>query len=88
MATLIWVRDKYDADLDRRINKSEHDKAFADWTAGRIGISDFSSVADAYSSQTLLPTYDGEISPMSISNTISIIISTGAMLKVDGVEVI
>ena len=58
MATLEWVRDNYDSNKDRYIDKSEHDVAFKDWTAGKIDVSAFMSVLGAYDNHTLLPAYD------------------------------
>ena len=84
--TLEWIRDHYDADKDRLISFDEVNGAVKDYFSGEISNEQVGAVRDAYNAQTLLPDYGGSFH--TLSNVVSCNIPTGAMLKVNGVEVI
>lgn len=86
--TLEWVRDKYDRDHDRRINSEENGYARMDNFRGLITTEQMLAVNNAYMNKVLLPEY-GTYHTLSVTDQlISVIIPTGATLKIDGVEVI
>ena len=86
--TLEWVRDHYDSDNDRYINKDEKNNAFVDWTGRNITLDEFNGVLAAFDNHTLLPDYGFHTMSVIDGHVISINIPSGAMLKVNGVEVI
>ena len=57
VVTLEWVRDHYDINKSRYIEKNEKDSAFDDWGRNTISMSEFMNVSDAYDQHTLLPAY-------------------------------
>ena len=62
--TLEWVRDNYDANKDRRIDKSESIAAMNDLIySGSITREQFDAVKAAYDNNTLLPSYDTPAPP-------------------------
>jgi hypothetical protein len=85
--SLTWIRDHYDTIVkDRYIDDAEVKNANWDYFDNLITKEQLQAVVNAHSLHTLLPAY-GTISP-STDDVISFYIPTGAILKVDGVEVI
>ena len=76
VVTLEWVRDHYDINKSRYIEKNEKDSALDDWTAGTILALEFTKVLDAYNYHTLLPAYGGT------QHAVSFIIPSGATITV------
>lgn len=87
-ATLEWIRDHYDVDKDRYITKSEVGNALDDYFANLITREQFYAVKAAYDSHTLLPAYGFYTMSVIDGHVISVNIPSGAMLKIEGVEVI
>ena len=87
--TLEWVRDHYDSSKDRHIDKNEALKAMNDLIySGSITREQFDAVKLAYDNNTLLPAYSNGQQYAVTEHVTSINIQIGAMLKVNGVEVI
>ena len=80
VVTLEWVRDNYDVNKSRYIEKNEKDSAFDDWTAGTIQGLEFMAISDAYDHHTLLPTYG--LPAYGNEHAVSFILPTGATLTV------
>ena len=56
--TLEWVRDNYDTNKTRYVDKNEMTTAYDDYTANRITYAQYLKVQNAYMVGTLLPEYD------------------------------
>lgn len=84
VVTRTWIRDHYDTiNKDRLIEHAELTLAHNDFSDGIITQEQVIAVSDAYNAQWLLPAYD-----IPSTQSIQFNISSGATLKVDGVEVI
>ena len=86
--TLEWIRDHYDADKDRLISFDEVNGAVKDYFSGEISDEQVGAVRDAFDAHTLLPDYGFNTMSVSDGHVVSVNIPSGAMLKIEGVEVI
>ena len=86
--TLEWIRDHYDTNKTRHIEGAEGSMASFDFAHGTITQEQLDAVNDAWKNYTLLPDYGDEQIYIAMEHVTSINIPSGAMLKVNGVEVI
>ena len=84
--TLEWIRDNYDTNKNRYMDRDETMSAVNDFYSNMISMEQVGAVRDAFDAHTLLPAYGGAF--QTLSNVTTLNIPTGATLKVDGVEVI
>lgn len=70
--TLTWIRDNFDLNKNRRIDKPENDHAKDEWDAGRITKEQYSAVLQAYFNNTLLPEYGAAAPPSTETRTVSL----------------
>ena len=87
--TLEWVRDHYDNNpKNGYIDLAEYNTAILEFGQAKITQEQFVAVRDAFKNHISLPDYGFHTMSVSDGHVISVNIPSGAMLKVDGVEVI
>lgn len=60
--SLTWIRDKYDTNKNRYIEKDEAVNSLNDRLAGRITVAEYEAVQAVYVMKTLLPAYTTKLS--------------------------
>ena len=86
MATLIWVRDNFDANKNRYIDADELEAARTAWNKDHINLDQFSEVINAHNNHVQLPAYTD--TSTTTSHMVTFVVPNGAALKVGSIIVV